>query len=325
MGDTGTPAATTRMRAEDLDPDLRRPYRVAPPIAVRRAWQRRLANRAMRLMPPPRLAEGMTLEVVDFDVPATGVRVFTPPGASGAALVWIHGGGYVIGAAEMDDRACAGLAARLGITVVSVQYRLAPAHPFPAPLDDCVAAWEWVQREAAGRGLDPELVAVGGQSAGGGLAAALAQRLADLGGTQPAAQLLYCPMLDDRTAATRAHDARRHFAWSNRDNLVGWRSYLGAAPGAAEVPAYAVPARRADLAGLPPAWVGVGDIDLFHDEDVAYAEALRAAGVEVTTDVVPGAPHGFETIAWSSEMAKAFRRRAEEWLAARLGVASNAS
>ncbi|BDZ65395.1 alpha/beta hydrolase [Agromyces mangrovi Wang et al. 2018] len=310
--------ATTRMRADDLDPDLRRPYRMMPPVAVQRAWQRRLANRAMRLAPAPRLSDGTTFEVVDFDVPGTGVRVFTPAGGSGGALLWIHGGGYVIGAAQMDDRACAGLAARLGITVVSVQYRLAPEHPFPAPLDDCLAAWEWLQAEASVRGIDPERVAVGGQSAGGGLAAALVQRLHDRGGVRPVAQLLYCPMLDDRTAATRAHDPRRHFAWTNRDNLLGWRSYLGAAPGGADVPAYAVPGRRADLAGLPPAWIGVGDIDLFHDEDVAYAEALRAAGVEVTTDIVPGAPHGFETIAWSSELAKAFRGRAEVWLGDRL-------
>ncbi|WP_353808759.1 alpha/beta hydrolase [Agromyces sp. SYSU T00194] len=316
----GTGTATARMRAEDLHPDLRRPYRAMPPVAVQRAWQRRLANRAMRLAPAPRLAEGMTLEVVDFAAPGAGVRVFTPAGGSGAAVVWIHGGGYVIGAAQMDDRACAGLAARLGVTVVSVQYRLAPAHPFPAPLDDCLTAWEWLQDEAAVRGIDAERVAVGGQSAGGGLAAALVQRLHDLGGVQPAAQLLYCPMLDDRTAATRSLDARRHFAWTNRANLVGWRSYLGSAPGAAEAPEYAVPARRTVLDGLPPAWVGVGDIDLFHDEDLAYAEVLRAAGVEVTTDIVPGAPHGFETIAWSSEPATAFRARAEEWLAGRLGV-----
>ncbi|GLK27949.1 esterase [Agromyces luteolus] len=328
--------APSRMRIDDLHPELRRAYRWFPRPQVRHSWQRRMAQAALALIPAPKTAEGVGFERVDFVVPGTGVRVFTPTDAatsvapeatsaeseSGArgALLWIHGGGLVIGAAAQDDPWCARLAERLGIVVVSVEYRLAPEHPFPAPLDDCVAAWQWLQDAAAARGIDPARVAVGGQSAGGGLAAALAQRLLDEGGSQPVAQLLYCPMLDDRTAARRDLDAVRHFAWTNRDNLVGWSSYLQAPLGADDVRDFAVPARRADLTGLPPAWIGVGDIDLFHDEDLAYASALRDAGVECTVDVVPGAPHGFESIARTADVTHAFHSRARNWLGERLAA-----
>ncbi|WP_400994845.1 alpha/beta hydrolase [Agromyces sp. GXQ0307] len=322
------PPSLARMRVADLHPDLRRAYRWFPRPQVRRSWQRRMTQGALALIPPPKSTEAKRFERVDFREPGTGVRVFTPTVAPGSAangrpaLLWMHGGGLVIGAAAADDRFCAELAERLGIVVVSVEYRLAPRHPFPAPLDDCVAAWQWLQDAAPARGIDPDRVAVGGESAGGGLAAALAQRLHDAGGRRPVAQLLYCPMLDDRTAARRELDGVRHFAWTNRDNLVGWSSYLPAPPGAETVPDFAVPARRTDLSGLPPAWIGVGDIDLFHDEDLAYAAALRAAGVECTVDVVPGAPHGFEAIARGAEVTRDFHARARGWLGERLAVAS---
>ncbi|MBM7503729.1 alpha/beta hydrolase [Agromyces aurantiacus] len=322
--------APARMRIADLHPELRRAYRWFPRPQVRHGWQRRMVQAALALIPPPRPAGGVRFERVEFDAPGTGVRVFTPTDAAGsaaggrAALLWMHGGGLVIGAAAADDRFCAELAERLGIVIVSVEYRLAPQHPFPAPLDDGVAAWRWLQDAASARGVDPARIAVGGQSAGGGLAAALAQRLLDDGGPQPVAQLLYCPMLDDRTAARRELDAVRHFAWTNRDNLVGWSSYLQAAPGGDAVPEFAVPARRADLAGLPPAWIGVGDIDLFHDEDLAYAAALADAGVDCTVDVVPGAPHAFETVARGAAVAEAYHARARAWLGERLATSAEA-
>jgi acetyl esterase/lipase len=314
-----TTSALARMRIADLHPDLRRAYRWFPRSQVRHGWQRRILKGIFAMIPEPKPTDDVRFERIEFATPGTGARVFTPAGGgNGGALLWLHGGGLVIGAAAADDRFCARLAVELDIVVAAVDYRLAPEHPFPAPLDDCAAAWQWLQDAASARGLDPDRIAVGGQSAGGGLAAALAQRLHDVGGPQPRAQLLYCPMLDDRTAARRELDAVRHFAWTNRDNLVGWSSYLAGPPGADDVPDHAVPARRADLAGLPPAWIGVGDIDLFHDEDLAYAAALRAAGVECTLDVVPGAPHGFETIARDAGVAKAFHARAQAWLEERL-------
>lgn len=320
-----------RMRIADLHPELRRAYRWFPRPQVRHGWQRRMTQAALALIPPPKPTAGVRFERIDFDAPGTGVRVFTPTEAAAptpatparAALVWMHGGGLVIGAAAADHRFCAELAERLGVVVVSVEYRLAPQHPFPVPLDDCMAAWQWVQDAASARGIDPARVAVGGESAGGGLAAALAQRLLADGGPQPIAQLLYCPMLDDRTAARRELDAVRHFAWTNRDNLVGWSSYLPVPPGAGAVPDFAVPARRTDPTGLPPAWIGVGDIDLFHDEDLAYARALRDAGVECTIDVVPGAPHGFEAVARDAAVTQEFHARARMWLGERLAASAD--
>jgi acetyl esterase/lipase len=145
------------------------------------------------------------------------------------------------------------------------------------------------------------------------------QRLHD-DGIAVAAQWLFCPMLDDRTAAERAHDATAHHIWNNRSNLVGWSSYLGEAPGAASVPPYAVAARREDLSGLPPTWIYTSDIELFHDEDVAYARRLEAAGVEVTLEVVRAAPHGFEAWATDTPLAQALFANARAWLGARLSA-----
>ena len=156
---------------------------------------------------------------------------------------------------------------------------------------------------------------MGGQSAGGGLAASLAQRLRDEAGVQPLAQWLFSPMLDDRTAARRELDALQQGVWDNRRNRAGWRAYLGTEPGAAHVPAYAVPARRPDLRGLPPTWIGVGDTELFFDEDQAYASRLLAAGVACTLVVIPGAYHGFEAIARDTALVQAYLNRSRAWLA----------
>lgn len=194
----------------------------------------------------------------------------------------------------MEHEVCAHYARELGILVVGVDYRLAPEHPFPAALDDCYAALRWLHDRAEQLGVDPARIAVGGASAGGGLAAGLAQRAHDLAEVPVALQVLTYPMLDDRTVLRRDHAGRGRILWTPASNRYGWTSYLGHPPGAAEPPPYAVPARRADLAGLPPAWIGVGELDLFHDEDVEYARRLEAAGVPVTLHVEPGMYHAAE-------------------------------
>jgi acetyl esterase/lipase len=293
-------------------PELRPALRRQPPLPLHRAWFRRLARagiRRMRATPLP----GVTLEVPDGDAP--GMRIHRPDTRrSDAALFWIHGGGLVIGGPVQDDRLCASTARELGIVVISVEYRLAPEHPFPAAHDDCHTAWAWVRENAAALDINPSRMVVGGQSAGGGLAAALVQRLHDAGGPQPIAQWLLSPMLDDRTAARRDLDAIRHRTWNNKLNRFGWRSYLATDAGSPTVPPYAVPARREDLAGLPPAWISVGDIDLFHDEDRDYADRLRAAGVDTTFHVVPDAPHGFETFAPDTDIVRDYLAAAQAWL-----------
>lgn len=305
------------MKASRLHPELRS-FRFLPNPPVGSSWFRGLSRKLVRLVPAVKSTGSVAIESITF-APGVGVRVYTPTErAVSGALLWIHGGGMVIGFAAQDDRHCVDVATRLGVLVVSVEYRLAPEHPFPVPVDDCHHAWRWLVDGAAGRGVDPERIVVGGQSAGGGLAASLVHRLHDEGGRQPAGQWLFCPMLDDRTAADRNLDAVSHFLWSNRSNRVGWRAYLGTEPGSLEVPAYAVPARRRSLAGLPPAWIGTGDIELFYDEDCAYAAALAAGGVDCELDVVPGAPHGFERIQAKAPVSRAYIERSYAWLQRRL-------
>lgn len=251
---------------------------------------------------PP--SNGLTAQV-NADV---SVRVFRSSWARhpAPALLWVHGGGYVLGSASQDDGDCRTLAHRLGIVVASVEYRLAPEHPFPTPLEDCYAALLWL---AAQPDVDPARIAIGGASAGGGLAAALTL-LAKERGTEPNAvspvvQLLSYPMLDDRTAARTDIDQGGLRMWNQSSNRIGWRAYLGEAADHT-VPPLAAPARYKDLAGLPPTWIGVGTSDLFHDEDIAYAERLRDAGVPTTLHVVPGAYHAFDRIEPKAGVSRAF-------------------
>jgi len=299
------------MTIDEIDPNLHPALRKVPALNLENAFMLALIGRASRLQP------GATVDGVERWIVHDGsvrVRVFTPAEPNGSALLWIHGGGLVMGAAAGDDRFCGDTARDTGAVVVSVDYRLAPRHPFPAANDDVHAAFGWMKANADELGIGVDRIAIGGASAGGGLAAALVQRLHDEG-ERPVAQLLFCPMLDDRTAANRDLDARGHLVWNNRSNLVGWRSYLGTEPGSPEVPDYAVPARRGDLTGLPPTWTYWTDVELFGEEDAAYAQALAAAGVEVTTEVVSAAPHGFEVWAGQSELAERLLRGARGWLA----------
>jgi len=222
---------------------------------------------------------------------------------SGGALLWIHGGGLILGDPATDDRFCAEIARDLGIVVASVRYRLAPARPYPGAIDDCHDAWTWLLRNANTFDINPARVAIGGQSAGGGLGAALVQWTCDGRPPHPVAQWLLCPMLDDWTAAPRNLDAEQHFVWDNRLNLFGWRAYLGSIPGGSATPPFAVHARRDDVTNNPPAWIGVVVVDLFFNEHVAYSQRLIEAGVSLTPDVVPGAPHGFWRLAGSTKMA----------------------
>ena len=294
-----------------VHPELRSRVRLVPPLPIGTALGR-WTLRSLAALAPHRRVDGVRIEWRNDVRPA--LRLYLPSERrSAAALLWLHGGGMVIGRASQDDRFCSETAATLGALVVSVEYRLAPEHPFPAPLDDAHAGWSWLQRNAETLGVDPARVAVGGQSAGGGLAAALAQRLHDEPGPGAAAQWLFCPMLDDRTATRRDLDAVDHFVWNNRNNAVGWEALLGAEPGG-DVPPYAAAARREDLRGLPPAWIGVGDIELFFEENRAYAQRLQAAGVDVDLDVVPGAPHGLVAWAPDAEVTRAFVGRAQAWL-----------
>ncbi|WP_218611119.1 alpha/beta hydrolase [Pseudonocardia sp. KRD291] len=243
------------------------------------------------------------------DGPPVSLRLFRPATATGAvpALLWVHGGGLVLGSPDQDDRANIELVRELGIAVAAVRYRLAPTDPAPAAVEDVYAGLRGLVAQAGELGIDPGRVAVGGASAGGGLAAALTLLAHDRGEVRPAFQLLVYPMLDDRTVTRTDLRSLTVRLWTAKSNRYGWTSYLGAEPGSAEVSPYAAPARREDLTGLPPAWIGVGSLDLFHGEDVEYARRLEAAGVACELRVVPGAFHGFDGVFPRADVTLGFR------------------
>lgn len=252
--------------------------------------------------------------VEDVEVPANGaspavsLRLYRPKSlaAPAPALLWAHGGGFIIGSPEQDETNNLALVRELGITVAAYRYRLAPEHPAPAAVEDAYAALRWLHQNAERLNVDPKRIAIGGASAGGGLTATLALVAHDRNEVRPALQLLVYPMLDDRTATRTDLDLRNVRVWSQGSNTYAWSVYLGHAPGAPSASEYAAAARRKDVSGLPPAWIGVGTLDLFHDEDLAYAKRLNDAGVRCELHVVTGAFHGFDVVFPKRNVAKAF-------------------
>ncbi len=262
------------------------------------------------------------VERIDHVVPGdpeVAVRVHRPKGADGVlpCVYSMHGGGYVIGTNAMDDLLFDELCPKLDLIGVSVDYRLAPETPYPGPLEDCYGGLRWTYEHAEELGVDPGCIGVMGVSAGGGLAAALALLARDRGEVPLAFQLLDSPMLDDRqiTASSRQDGLA---VWNRNSNAFGWKSYLGDLSGHDDVPYTAAPARASDLSGLPPAFVSVGAVDGFRDEDIDYALRLNQAGVPAELHVYPGACHGFNLIAREAPVAKQCMRNLEDWLSRQL-------
>lgn len=225
-----------------------------------------------------------------------GVRIYRPlherqrlPG-----LLWIHGGGFVIGHPRMDDALCQRFAIEAGCLVVSVDWRLAPEHPFPAGLHDAYAALQWMHDEADALQLDGR-IAVAGASAGGNLAAALCLLARDRQGPTVRFQMPLYACLDDRHQSPSSHEVTDPRLWHRELSQKAWALYLGSLD-RHNIPAYAAPLRAADLSGLPPAYLCVGAQDLLRDENIEYAARLAQAGVGVELQVHPGAFHGFDVV-----------------------------
>ena len=222
-----------------------------------------------------------------------------------AGYLHIHGGGYLFGAPEGSDLSNLLIASKLGVTVLSVDYRLAPEHPIPAPLDDCYAGLAYLHEHAEELGVDRSRIGIGGESAGGGLAAALAIKARDAGEYAVCFQALTYPMLDDRTGSEQnpGDPLVGEFVWTRQLNQYGWSSYLGDAERAAPQ----VPARLDSYAGLPPTWMFTDTMDLFRDENIDYARRLMEAEVSCDLVVYPGACHGFQMVE-GSKISKRFRK-----------------
>jgi acetyl esterase/lipase len=289
------------------------PRSVHPELIVRFLRMRERLRRSPKIPKVPR-ADGVIAE--DVLVPGQGgrdsirIRLYRPEALDGPvpAMLWIHGGGFVMGDSEIDEVSNIAVVRETGIAVASVNYRLAPRHPFPAPLDDCYAALRWLHAEAKTLGVLPERIAVGGSSAGAGLAAGVALMAHDRKEVSIAFQLLIYPMLDDRTALRTDIDLSGVRLWNNKCNRFGWRSYLQKLPGSADVHPYAAPARRDNLTGLPSTWIGVGTFDLFHDENLEYAKRLAESGVPCELRIVEGAYHGFDLFSPKADVVRQFRK-----------------
>ena len=213
------------------------------------------------------------------------------------AVMHLHGGGFVFGLPEMRDRQLRELALDVGCSVISVDYRLAPETTYPGALEDCYAVLRWMHRNATGLQIDTSRIALKGESAGAGLAAALTLLVRDRSEFAIAYQQLNAPMLDDRTAVLQGvHPYNGEYVWTQASNLFGWTSYLGCTPGDENISQYAAAARATDLSKLPPAFISVGSLDLFLEEDLEYARRLNRAGVPIELHVYPGAFHGFHMV-----------------------------
>lgn len=242
------------------------------------------------------------------------------PGASRPAILHTHGGGFVSGSAATGVASLQGLCRELDCVAVSVEYRLAPETTFAGSIEDNYAGLQWLHANASQLGADPKRIAVMGESAGGGHAALLAITARDRGELPLCFQCLVYPMLDDRTGSSRRMPWHvGNIIWTADKNRFGWESFLGAQPGRRAVPG-GVPARVANLAGLPPAWIGVGSIDLFCDEDVDYAQRLNNARVPTELIVVPGAFHGFDNPAFPAKISKWFNAAKLDALRRGLGL-----
>jgi acetyl esterase/lipase len=226
-----------------------------------------------------------------------------PSSDSRAAVVYLHGGGMILGSVPIFDGPVSRYVAHTGVPMLSVDYRLAPEHPYPTPVEDAYAGLVWLAAHVAELGVDPDRIAIMGDSAGGGLAAAVAILTRDRSGPSLARQILLYPMLDDRTT-TPDPEIVPFAGWTYDDNITGWKALLGERAGDPSVESTAAPARLTDATGLPPAYIEIGQLDIFRDEDATYALTLSQAGVPVEFHLHPGVPHEYDAIAFTADVSR---------------------
>jgi acetyl esterase/lipase len=305
-------AAAVRRRGVDLR-DIPR---------ARAAYQASRAAQIAETSPNPAVRrEDITIPSFNGG-PSVNVRRYAPlDQAEGSpCLLWIHGGGHVLGEMELDDPLAESFVDTARCVVVSVEWRKSPEHPFPAAIHDCYSALLWLHRSSGPLRIDPDRVAIGGASSGGGSAAGLALLTRDRGEVPICYQLLTYPMLDDRNITPSSYAITHPGLWNRVHNVLAWNAYLGTS--ADNVSPYAAPTRASELSGLAPAFVAVGELDLFLDEDIEYAQRLLQAGVPTELHVYPGAIHGFDRLAPASLVARRLVRDRSDALARAFRVGS---
>jgi acetyl esterase/lipase len=309
------------MANRSIDPSLYGAVRFLPNVDLT-GWKCKVFRTLSAYAPEPPISPGTSVTEVSVPTAAGSVWIAQPivPGKKRACVIWIHGGGHIVSSRRATKNKISQFAADLDAVVINPSYRLSPENPFPCDLEDNYQAMVWAKEHADELGIDANKFIVGGDSAGGGLAASVAQKARDEG-FPLLLQVLNYPMLDDSTVTTKKKIETTGIAlWTPGSNYYAWKSYLGKEPGTdEELAPYAVPARCKDLRGLAPAWIGCGLLDIFYDEDVAYAKRLKEAGVQVEWVELAGAYHGFDmvnpqsslTISWrgsmTTNMAKAIK------------------
>lgn len=303
---------------ELLDPELKGPIRMMlsqmPPTnfndlpAARTASEQMMATMKAQMPVIPGVITEDKIIPGSKGAPDVNVRIYWPEKQLGLlpALLWIHGGGYMLGDIDQEDFTAKQFTLAGNCVVVSVEYRLAPEHPYPAPLEDCYAALKWLATHTRDLKVDPSRIAIGGASAGGGLASGLSILARDRAEVKTIFQLLIYPMINDCNVALASDVLPDTLFWTRENNLIGWRSYLGCEPGSGGISCYAAAFRAESLEGLPPAYITVGDIDLFAQEDVDYARRLIAAGVPTELHVYPGGCHAFDMLVPGADISKRF-------------------
>ena len=292
-------------RRDLIDPDARGPldqllqlmpggFNAIADIVERRAAALQLLA-ALDVPPNPNVVSADRAIPGPQGAPDIMVRVYRPVDATGTlpGIYFIHGGGMILGNMDGEDPVASTICERVDAVVVSVEYRLAPEHPYPAPVEDCYAGLAWMARNAAELGFDPDRLAVYGGSAGGGLTIATSMLARDRGFPALRFQMPIYPMIDDRNETPSSHEITDIGIWDRSANIEAWQWYLGNG----EPDQYAAPARAEDLAGLPATFIDVGTVDLFRDEDIAFATRLMQAGVPTELHVNPGAYHAAEMLA----------------------------
>ena len=299
-------------RRDHIDPDVRGPldqllqlmpggFNAVADIVERRAAALQLLA-ALEVPPNPNVVSADRAIPGPQGAPDIMVRVYRPVDATGTlpGIYFIHGGGMVLGNMDGEDPVASTICERVDAVVVSVEYRLAPEHPYPAPVEDCYAGLAWMARNAAELGFDPDRLAVYGGSAGGGLTIATSMLARDRGFPALRFQMPIYPMIDDRNETPSSHEITDIGIWDRSANIEAWQWYLGNG----EPDQYAAPARAEDLAGLPATFIDVGTVDLFRDEDIAFATRLMQAGVPTELHVNPGAYHAAEMLAPESALSE---------------------